>query len=182
VLFHSTTITVNYQPVIQCMTIRQSAKIVEILEKEVLRTGDRAKVKFQFMFRPEFLKVGMRLIFREGRCKGIGVISAVSSTDPTKTPSTTSTTTSSSTTKQPHHDDKTPKSTAQGKPTSTPQHTTGKQTGADSKGGKINTNTNTNANANTAGGGGKTTQPSTTQKPSASGAKQPSSPQKNVKK
>jgi GTPase len=77
VLFHSTTITVNYQPVIQCMTIRQSAKIVEILEKEVLRTGDRAKVRFQFMFRPEFLKVGMRLIFREGRCKGIGVISAV---------------------------------------------------------------------------------------------------------
>lgn len=57
VLFHSTTITVNYQPVIQCMTIRQSAKIVEILEKEVLRTGDRAKVRFQFMFRPEFLKV-----------------------------------------------------------------------------------------------------------------------------
>lgn len=77
VLFHSTTITVNYQPVIQCMTTRQSAKIVEILEKEVLRTGDRAKVRFQFMFRPEFLKVGMRLIFREGRCKGIGVISSV---------------------------------------------------------------------------------------------------------
>jgi len=82
VLFHSTTITVNYQPVIQCMTIRQSAKIVEILEKEVLRTGDRAKVRFQFMFRPEFLKVGMRLIFREGRCKGIGVISAVTTSLP----------------------------------------------------------------------------------------------------
>lgn len=29
------------------------------------------------MFRPEYLKPNMRLIFREGRCKGIGVISAV---------------------------------------------------------------------------------------------------------
>jgi len=95
VLFHSTTITVNYQPVIQCMTIRQSAKIVEILEKEILRTGDRAKVRFQFLFRPEFLKVGMRLIFREGRCKGIGVISSVSSTDPHKQPALTSTPTTS---------------------------------------------------------------------------------------
>lgn len=78
VLFHSTTITVNYQPVIQCMTIRQSARIIEIVEKELLRTGERARVRFQFMFRPEFLKVGMRLIFREGKCKGIGIIAAVS--------------------------------------------------------------------------------------------------------
>lgn len=77
VLYHSTTIHLNYQPVVQCMTIRQAAKIIEIQQKEVLRTGDRAKVKFKFMFRPEYLKPNMRLIFREGRCKGIGVISAV---------------------------------------------------------------------------------------------------------
>jgi len=84
VLFHSTTINVNYQPVVQCMTMRQSAKIVQIVEKEVLRTGDRAKVLFKFMFRPEYLKVGMRMIFREGRCKGIGVISKICLPEPEK--------------------------------------------------------------------------------------------------
>lgn len=77
VLYHSTTIHKNYQPVVQCLTIRQSAKIVHIMNKEVLRTGDRAKVIFKFMYRPEFLKEGMRVIFREGRCKGIGIISRV---------------------------------------------------------------------------------------------------------
>jgi len=86
VLFHSTTINVNYQPVVQCMTMRQSAKIVQIVEKEVLRTGDRAKVLFKFMFRPEYLKVGMRMIFREGRCKGIGVISRICIEEPEATP------------------------------------------------------------------------------------------------
>jgi GTPase len=101
VLYHSTTIHLNYQPVVQCMTMRQAAKIIEIQQKEVLRTGDRAKVKFKFMFRPEYLKPNMRLIFREGRCKGIGVISAVgleddtaaSATPEAATPSTTATTT-----------------------------------------------------------------------------------------
>lgn len=174
VLFHSTTITVNYQPVIQCMTIRQSAKIVEILEKEVLRTGDRAKVRFQFMFRPEFLKVGMRLIFREGRCKGIGVISAVSSVDPTKTPLTTTTTASSSTHK---HDEKSAKSTAQGKPTATP-------TGAKSDGKPGATaKTNTNASAST-GGKAQSNQSSSTSKQTQPGAKghTTSAPQKNTKK
>lgn len=174
VLFHSTTITVNYQPVIQCMTIRQSAKIVEILEKEVLRTGDRAKVRFQFMFRPEFLKVGMRLIFREGRCKGIGVVSAVSSVDPTKTPLNATNTSASTSSKQ---DEKLVKSTAQGKTTSTPtaKPADSKQ-GATTQGGA---KTNTNANA----GKGQTNQASST-KQQTSGTKQtPSSTQgKNTKK
>jgi len=77
VLFHSTTIHKNYQPVIQCMAMRQSAKISHIFEKEVLRTGDRSKVRFKFLYYPEYLKVGMRLIFREGRCKGIGIITSI---------------------------------------------------------------------------------------------------------
>jgi GTPase len=33
VLYHSTTIHTNYQPVIQCMTMRQSAKITHIFER-----------------------------------------------------------------------------------------------------------------------------------------------------
>lgn len=77
ILYHSTTIHKNYQPVVQCLTIRQSAKIVHIDDQDILRTGDKAKVIFKFMFRPEFLKVGMRVIFREGRCKGIGIITRI---------------------------------------------------------------------------------------------------------
>lgn len=78
VLFHSTTIHKNYQPVIQCLTIRQTAKIIHISNQEVLRTGDKAKVIFKFMYRPEYLKEGMRIIFREGRCKGIGIVTNIS--------------------------------------------------------------------------------------------------------
>lgn len=77
ILYHSTTIHTNYQPVIQCLTIRQSAKIVHINDKDVMRTGDRARVLFKFLYRPEYLKEGMRVIFREGRCKGLGVITRV---------------------------------------------------------------------------------------------------------
>lgn len=77
ILYHSTTIHTNYQPVIQCLTIRQSAKIVHINDKDVMRTGDRARVLFKFLYRPEYMKEGMRVIFREGRCKGLGVITRV---------------------------------------------------------------------------------------------------------
>lgn len=74
VLYHSTTISVNYEPVIHSHTVRQSARIVHVEQQEVLRTGDRALVRFHFLYRPEFLKVGQRMIFREGRTKGIGTV------------------------------------------------------------------------------------------------------------
>jgi len=80
VLYHSTTISSNYQPVVHCMCVRQCAKIVSLYEKESLRTGDKAKVKFRFMFRPEYIKIGARLIFREGRTKGLGVITEIITT------------------------------------------------------------------------------------------------------
>lgn len=73
ILYHSTTISNNYEPVIHSNTVRQSARIL-LIDNEVLRTGDRAQVKFHFLYRPEFIKVGQRLIFREGRTKGIGTV------------------------------------------------------------------------------------------------------------
>jgi GTPase len=73
ILYHSTTISANYEPVIHSTTVRQSARIM-LVDQEVLRTGDRANVKFHFLYRPEFMKVGHRLIFREGRTKGIGTV------------------------------------------------------------------------------------------------------------
>jgi GTPase len=73
ILYHSTTIASNYEPVIHSPTVRQSARIL-LVDQDVLRTGDRAMVRFHFLYRPEFMKVGQRLIFREGRTKGIGTV------------------------------------------------------------------------------------------------------------
>lgn len=85
---HSTTISLNYQPVIHCNKIVQSAGIEEILEihrgvesseasENYMRAGDRCRVRFSFMHRPEFLHTGDRFIFREGQTRGIGVIREV---------------------------------------------------------------------------------------------------------
>jgi GTPase len=73
ILYHSTTISTNYEPVIHSSTVRQSARIM-LVEQEVLRTGDRSTVRFHFLYRPEFMQVGQRMIFREGRTKGIGTV------------------------------------------------------------------------------------------------------------
>ncbi|KAI8925645.1 P-loop containing nucleoside triphosphate hydrolase protein [Entophlyctis helioformis] len=73
VLFHSTTIGEKYQAMVHCGGVRQTARIVG-LDKRVLRTGDRAVVRFRFLQRPEYLKVGGRLLFREGRTKGLGKV------------------------------------------------------------------------------------------------------------
>lgn len=35
----------------------------------IMRTGDRATVTFEFISHPEFLKEGMKLLFREGKTK-----------------------------------------------------------------------------------------------------------------
>jgi GTPase len=51
----------------------QASKIVGADRNEVLlRSGDRARVTFEFLYRPEYLVLGARLIFREGGTKGIG--------------------------------------------------------------------------------------------------------------
>jgi hypothetical protein len=44
--------------------------------KDVLRMGDRALVTFEWNHRPEYVKIGTRVIFREGRTKGVGVVRA----------------------------------------------------------------------------------------------------------
>jgi len=63
---------------IQCMNIRQSAKILSIYgENHVLRSGDKGNVLMEFKYRPEYLKEGIRFILRDGGCKAIGVISKI---------------------------------------------------------------------------------------------------------
>jgi len=40
----------------------------------ILRTGDKANVILEFIFRPEYIKVGMRIIFREGKVRAVGKV------------------------------------------------------------------------------------------------------------
>ncbi|KAJ2757377.1 hypothetical protein GGI19_000096 [Coemansia pectinata] len=78
VLYHSTTISSRYQAMVHCGSVRQTARVLAIEQadgsSETLRTGDRARVVFQFIRHPEYLTEGTRLIFREGRTKGVGKV------------------------------------------------------------------------------------------------------------
>jgi GTPase len=76
ILSHPTTLKVGYAPILHCLTVRQCARIVKMEGKDVLRMGDRALVTFEWNHRPEYVKVGTRVIFREGRTKGVGVVRA----------------------------------------------------------------------------------------------------------
>ncbi|KAI0063582.1 GTP-binding protein 1 [Artomyces pyxidatus] len=75
ILYHNTTLQPNYQAMLHCGAVRQTVRIVTIDHPQnLLRTGDRATVSFEFISHPEFVKEGMKLLFREGKTKGLGVI------------------------------------------------------------------------------------------------------------
>lgn len=75
ILYHNTTMQPNYQAMLHCGAVRQTVRIVSIDHPQnLLRTGDRATVVFEFIAHPEFVKAGMKLLFREGKTKGLGVI------------------------------------------------------------------------------------------------------------
>jgi GTPase len=44
------------------------------MDKEVLRTGVRARVTFEFMYQPEYIQPGTKVLFTEGKTKAIGTI------------------------------------------------------------------------------------------------------------
>jgi GTPase len=84
---HSTTIKPGYEPVVHTCSIRQTARIMAINGKMcsrgqtgddgVLRTGDKATIKFQFCYKPEYIRKGFRILLAEGRVKIIGKVSNV---------------------------------------------------------------------------------------------------------
>ncbi|KAI0745724.1 P-loop containing nucleoside triphosphate hydrolase protein [Earliella scabrosa] len=75
ILYHNTTLQRNYQAMLHCGAVRQTVRIVSMDHPQgILRTGDRATVTFEFISHPEFIKEGMKLLFREGKTKGLGVI------------------------------------------------------------------------------------------------------------
>jgi hypothetical protein len=56
--------------------VSQTCAIIDI-DREFIRTGDRATVAFRFVQRPEFLSIGDRILFREGRTKGLGIVKSL---------------------------------------------------------------------------------------------------------
>ena len=56
--------------------VSQTCAIIDI-DRAYIRTGDRATVVFRFVQRPEYLAPGDRILFREGRTKGLGIVKSV---------------------------------------------------------------------------------------------------------
>jgi len=83
ILYHQTTIKPSYQAMAHIGAVRQTVRILGLQdnEKSYLRTGDRANVLFEFVSTPEYIKEGMKLLFREGRTKGLGVVTSVDVSD-----------------------------------------------------------------------------------------------------
>jgi len=73
VLHHPTTISANYQAMVHCGSIRQTATILK-MSKQNLRTGDKAQVHFRFTKNPEYVRPGTKFVFREGRTKAVGTV------------------------------------------------------------------------------------------------------------
>jgi len=101
-----TTIRRSYQAYVHVLNVRQSAfakniemvnhsaigltpSHVESVENDdgdviVLRPGSRAKVRFEFAKRPEYVRPGMRMLFRDGRVRGVGIITGIPEIQPVK--------------------------------------------------------------------------------------------------
>ena len=43
-----------------------------------IKTNEKARVIFKFKFKPEYIRVGARLLFRDGKTKGVGEVTQVS--------------------------------------------------------------------------------------------------------
>ncbi|XP_030627951.1 GTP-binding protein 2b [Chanos chanos] len=71
-LFHAKTFRRGFQVTVHVGNVRQTATVECLQGKDELRTGERAVVCFRFMKHPEYLRVGAKLLFREGVTKGIG--------------------------------------------------------------------------------------------------------------
>ncbi len=85
---HSTTVRENYEALINCSNVRQTAKIIKIREiksklphpeddendKRCLRGGDTATIEMLWKFSPVYAPCGSIFIFRENKIKGHGKI------------------------------------------------------------------------------------------------------------
>ena len=76
ILVHPTTIKEGYECITHIETIAETTTF-EPLNKEYMSAGDSGKVRMRFKYRPYCIKEGQKIIFREGRSKGIGTITRI---------------------------------------------------------------------------------------------------------
>ena len=61
--------------------IRQAVEIISIKNDQedidVLRANDKAIVRLKFLFRPEYVSINSRLLFCEGRVRGVGKVISI---------------------------------------------------------------------------------------------------------
>jgi len=77
VLFHPTEIVRGFRTTVHIGNIRQTAVIEGMNPVEGMKSNDQRSVMFRFIKNPEFVKIGARILFREGRTKGIGTVTQV---------------------------------------------------------------------------------------------------------
>ncbi|XP_059475632.1 GTP-binding protein 2 isoform X1 [Neocloeon triangulifer] len=77
VIYHATAIHEGFQCTVHLGNIRQTAVIVGIMASSGIHTDERASVVFKLVRHPERIQVGQRVLFREGRTKGIGKVTQV---------------------------------------------------------------------------------------------------------
>lgn len=73
ILHHPTTIRVGYEAIFHIHSIKEACRIVWT-SKDALRTGDRALVRLETVFSPIYVREGDQFLFREGRSRGMGII------------------------------------------------------------------------------------------------------------
>lgn len=72
-LHHHTMIKCGYQPVLHCDNISQTA-VIKKMDREILRLHETAIIDFEFQYHPEYIETGSKILFREGKTKGVGDI------------------------------------------------------------------------------------------------------------
>jgi elongation factor 1-alpha len=77
VLNHPTRIGDGYEPVVHLETVSEAAAFYP--EHGQLLPGDSGETSVRFKFRPYYVEEGQRFVFREGRSKGVGTVTDVSS-------------------------------------------------------------------------------------------------------
>lgn len=77
VLYHATTIYPGFQTTMYIGSIRQTAVIVGIMATNGIHTNESSSVLFKFVSHPEYMRVGSRLLFKEGTTRGIGKITQI---------------------------------------------------------------------------------------------------------
>ena len=77
-LYHPKEIFAGFRTTVHVGNVRQTAVIEKILPPTLgMKSNETATVEFRFIRNPEYIKVGTRILFREGRTKGTGRVTKV---------------------------------------------------------------------------------------------------------